>query len=117
MRARILLVYTSNVVDFPENLAECTGFQWDSGNSDKNWELHQVSRAEAEQVFFNRPILVASDAKHSQQEPRYAALGQTNDGRRLMIVFTVRENLVRVISARDQSRLERRVYEQAETKK
>ena len=105
------------MAEFPENLAECTGFQWDAGNSDKNWDLHQVSRAEAEQVFFNRPILVASDAKHSQAEPRYAALGQTNEGRRLMIVFTVRENLVRVISARDQSREERRVYEQAETKK
>ena len=105
------------MADFPENLAECTGFQWDSGNSDKNWDLHKVSRAEAEQVFFNRPILVVVDSKHSQQEPRFAALGHTNEGRRLMVVFTVRENLVRVISARDQSREERRVYEQAETKK
>jgi uncharacterized DUF497 family protein len=104
------------VAAFPENLAECTGFQWDSGNADKNWELHRVSKAEAEQVFFNRPILVASDTKHSEQEPRYAALGQTNEGRRLMIIFTVRETLVRVISARDQSRQERRIYEQAETK-
>ena len=110
-------VYTHAVVRFPENLAECTGFQWDSGNSDKNWELHRVSMAEAEQVFFNRPILVALDAKHSQRELPYAALGHTNEGRRLMIVFTVRETLVRVISARDQSREERRVYEQAETKK
>ena len=105
------------MAEFPENLAECTGFQWDPGNSDKNWDIHRVSRAEAEQAFFNRPILVASDSKHSEREPRYAALGQTNDGRRLMIVFTVRETLVRVISARDQSRPERRVYEQAETKK
>ena len=102
---------------FPENLAECTGFQWDAGNSEKNWDLHRVSRAEAEQVFFNRPILVASDATHSQEEARYAALGRTNDGRRLTIVFTVRDTQVRVISARDQSRQERRIYEQAETKK
>ncbi|MFI5307502.1 MAG: BrnT family toxin [Polyangiales bacterium] len=102
---------------FHENLAECTGFQWDAGNSEKNWDLHHVSRAEAEQVFFNRPILVASDAAHSQQEARYAALGRTNDGRRLTIVFTVRETQVRVISARDQSRDERRIYEQAQTKK
>ena len=65
----------------------------------------------------NRPILVAADEKHSQQELRYAALGHTNEGRRLMIVFSVREMLVRVLSARDQSRQERRVYEQAETKK
>lgn len=100
---------------FPESLAECAGFQWDAGNAGKNWELHRVSNGEAEQVFFNRPILVAADDKHSQREPRYAALGQTNQGRRLAIVFTVRETLVRVISARDQSRQERRMYEQAET--
>jgi uncharacterized DUF497 family protein len=105
------------VADFPVNLAECIGFQWDAGNVGKNWEQHRVSSGEAEQVFFNRPIVVAVDEKHSQRESRYAALGQTNQGRRLMIVFTVRETLVRVISVRDQSRPERRVYEQAETKK
>ena len=102
------------MADFPENLAGCTGFQWDAGNSDKNWELHRVSRAEAEQVFFNRPILVVADAKHSQRETRLGALGQTNEGRRLMIVFTIREMAIRVISARDQSRGERRVYDQAQ---
>ena len=100
---------------FPENLADCTGFQWDAGNADKNWALHRVSRAEAEQVFFNRPILVVADTKHSQREARLAALGQTNEGRRLMIVFTIRGALIRVISARDQSREERRVYDQAQT--
>jgi uncharacterized DUF497 family protein len=104
------------VAPFPQLLAACTGFQWDSANSDKNWELHRVSRAEAEQVFFNRPILVVADSKHSQDE-RHAALGQTHEGRRLLIVFTVRATLIRVISARDQSRPERRIYEQAEIKK
>ncbi|MBI5627921.1 MAG: BrnT family toxin, partial [Candidatus Rokubacteria bacterium] len=46
---------------FPDDLSECTGFQWDTGNADKNWELHRVSQAECEQVFFNRPIRVAPD--------------------------------------------------------
>ena len=55
---------------FPDELSECTGFEWDAGNADKNWELHQVSQAECEQVFFNRPILVAPDDRHSQGEPR-----------------------------------------------
>jgi uncharacterized protein len=98
---------------FPTNLAECAGFQWEGGNAEKNWELHQVSNAECEQVFFNRPILVAPDEKHSHREPRRAALGQTNAGRLLSVVFTVRDTLVRVISARDMSREERRLYEQA----
>jgi hypothetical protein len=101
------------VAEFPEDLALCIGFQWDEGNADKNWDLHQVSRGEAEQAFFNRPIVVAADLAHSGREARYAALGKTDGGRELAIVFTIRENLVRVISARDMSRRERRVYEQA----
>ena len=101
---------------FPEELAICAGFEWDEGNADKNWTLHRVSRSEAEEAFFNRPIIVAPDAKHSQKEPRYAALGRTNRDRRLTIVFTVRGNLVRVISVRDMSRRERRIYEKATTK-
>ena len=98
---------------FPDELSECTGFDWDAGNADKNWELHQVSQAECEQIFFNRPILVAPDDKHSQRESRYAALGQTNAGRRLAVIFTIRGTLVRVISAREMSRRERRVHEEA----
>ena len=97
---------------FPDDLALCTGFEWDDGNAEKNWTLHGVSRGEAEEVFFNRPILVAPDAKHSQKEKRYAALGKTNGGRGLTIVFTIRGSLVRVISARDMSRRERRIYEE-----
>lgn len=96
---------------FPDDVAQCTGFQWAAGNVDKNWELHQVSQGECEQVFFNRPVLVAPDVQHSGREARRAALGQTNAGRRLAIVFTIRGTLVRVISARDMSRRERRIYE------
>ena len=98
---------------FPEELSDVTGFQWDQGNARKNRELHQVSQAECEEVFFNRPLLVAPDETHSQGEPRYAGLGQTNGGRRLTIIFTKRSTLIRVISARDMSRRERTVYEQA----
>jgi uncharacterized protein len=99
------------VAPFPEESAQCAGFQWDTGNAEKNWKLHRVSQAECEQVFFNRPLRVAPDRKHSQQEPRRAALGRTNAGRLLSIVFTVRGTLVRVLSARDMSRNERRLYE------
>jgi uncharacterized DUF497 family protein len=102
------------VASFPEDLDGCTGFEWDDGNAEKNWVLHEVSRTEAEEVFFNRPVLVAPDAKHSVGEVRYAALGKTNGERRLTIVFTLRgTTLVRVISARDMSKRERRIYERA----
>jgi uncharacterized DUF497 family protein len=99
--------------ELPEELAACTGFEWDAGDVDKNWERHRVSAWECEQVFFQRPVLIAPDVRHSRHELRYVALGRTASGRRLTIVFTIRETRIRVISARPMSRRERRVYEQA----
>lgn len=96
-----------------EILDECTGFQWDDGNAEKNRVAHGVSCAEAEQVFFNVPLFLAPDREYSQSEDRYYGLGVTDLGRALFFVFTVRDKLVRVISARDMSRRERRTYEQA----
>ncbi len=93
--------------EFPEILA----FEWDLGNYLKNWEKHGVSPEEIEQVFFNRP-LVAPDLKHSQKERRYLALGETNEKRTLAVIFTIRKQLLRPISARDMSRKERKIYEE-----
>jgi uncharacterized DUF497 family protein len=90
------------------------GFQWDSGNERKSLERHDVSQAEAEQVFLSGPLVVSDDA-HSQSELRLHALGSTNEGRLLHVTFTLRAGgtLVRVISARPMSRKERRIYGQA----
>ncbi len=90
-----------------------TGFQWDQGNARKNVDKHDVSQSEAEQVFFNEPLLIADDVKHRQSEPRFHALGVTTSGRRLHVTFTLREEntMVRVISARDMHRKERARYE------
>ena len=96
----------------PENLLEnCTGFEWDDGNVDKNWERHRVSFCEAEEIFFNEPLVIAADREHSKQEPRFLALGQTDSGRLLFISFTIRGSLIRVISARDMTRKEVSSYE------
>jgi len=99
---------------FPDDLAQCTGFEWDAGNAEKNWVTHQVSQAECEQPFFNRPVLVAPDLTHSAGEARFALLGVSNAGRHLAMVFTVRGTQVRVISARDIGPRGRRVYERAQ---
>jgi uncharacterized DUF497 family protein len=95
-------------------LEKVAGFDWDAGNARKN-DRHGVPMAEAEQVFFNVPVLMLPDSAHSQSEPRYHALGKTIDGRRLHISFTLRGDgkLIRVISARDMHRKERAHYEQA----
>lgn len=91
-----------------------TGFEWDDGNSRKNMEKHGVGQFEAEAIFFNKPLLVLEDPKHSQIETRFHALGETDDERLLHITFTIRGNgsLIRVISARDMHRKERAIYEQ-----
>ena len=88
------------------------GFQWDRGNAGKNLLRHGVEDWECEQVFFNSPLLVLDDPKHSVFEKRWAAFGKTDAGRFLVVVFTKRGNLLRVISARDMSQKERRIYEE-----
>jgi uncharacterized DUF497 family protein len=97
------------------DLNRITGFNWDNGNQRKN-EKHGVTMAEAEQVFFNTPLLLLDDVTHSQKEPRLHALGKTDGGRTLHVTFTLRQSgqLIRVISARDMHRKERVIYDQAE---
>ena len=92
-------------------LTECIGFEWDISNQDKNWKKHSVTKWECEQLFFNSPLLLYADIQHSQKENRMYALGQTDEGRRLFIAFTIRNKLIRVISARTMSRKERGIYE------
>jgi len=89
---------------------DCLGFEWDDANAQKNWEQHRVTPYEAEDVFFNEPLVVRSDIRHSKNEKRYYALGQTNGGRYLFVAFTVRRSLLRVISVRDMNRKERDAY-------
>jgi uncharacterized DUF497 family protein len=91
-------------------LSQCEGFEWDDGNINKNWLKHKVSPAECEQIFFNRPLLIQDDIKHSEAEKRFYALGRTDSKRNLFIAFTVRNKRIRVISSRDMSRKEREVY-------
>ena len=97
------------MIDF----ARITGFDWDRGNALKN-DRHGVTMLEAEQIFFFVPLIVTPDEQHSRTEPRFRALGQTLLGRRLAVIFTLRDDgtLIRVISARDMHRKERAFYEQ-----
>ncbi len=91
-------------------LSDCAGFDWDENNSKKNWIKHKVTPAECEQVYFNQPLIVKDDVQHSERERRFLVLGKTDKNRSLFIAFTFRNDLIRVISARDMSRKEREVY-------
>jgi uncharacterized DUF497 family protein len=96
------------------DLARIEGFDWDEGNARKSVEKHDVSQGEAEQIFFNDPLLIVEDVGHSVRELRLHALGRTEAGRMLHVTFTLRGGgrLIRVISARTMHRKERVRYEQ-----
>lgn len=100
-------------MDVWERLASATGFEWDKGNTLKNWEKHQVSPFECEQLFFNRPLIVHISEVRIEEE-RYYCLGKADSGKLLFLVFTMRAERIRVISARPMSRGERKVYESHE---
>ena len=95
------------------DLAATEGFDWDDSNARKSLHKHRVTQAEAEQVFAGDPLL-AEHFGHSHAEVRFQALGETIEGRRLHVTFTLRGNgkKIRVISARDMNRKERAYYEQ-----
>ena len=90
------------------------GFDWDDGNARKSTDKHDVTQTEAEQIFFNEPLLVVEDVRHSDRERRLHALGRTDMGRLLHVTFTLRakDSLIRVISARPMQRRERSRYEE-----
>ncbi len=87
------------------------GFDWDENNIDKNWLKHKVHFTECEEVFFNKPLLILEDIKHSVVESRFYCLGKTMETRMLFLVFTIRNSKIRIISARDMNKKEKKEYE------
>ncbi|MFC1595688.1 BrnT family toxin [Candidatus Margulisiibacteriota bacterium] len=87
------------------------GFEWDKGNINKNWDKHGVNDAECEQIFFNIPLFIDQDVIHSHNEDRFYCLGQTDNNRLLFIIFTIRNDKIRIISARSMNRKERIIYD------
>ncbi len=93
------------------------GFEWDEGNSSKNFLKHGISIEECEQAFFAEPLLITDDSIHSELEERQNALGITRTGKPLFVSFTIRNNRIRPISFRKMSRRERRIYAKEAAKK
>jgi uncharacterized DUF497 family protein len=91
-------------------IAQCAGFQWDEGNLQKVLRRHHVSKEECEHVLLRHSFYAEVNETHSTTEPRYCVMGRTASRRYLYVTFTIRGDLIRVISARDMSRRERRIY-------
>ena len=92
-----------------ENASE---FQWDRGNKGKNYRKHKVADQECEETFFDQNKKIFKDILHSDEEERYILLGRTKENRILFIIFTIRHEKIRVISARDLSKKEKKLYEE-----
>ena len=86
-------------------------FDWDKGNINKNLQKHNVTDKESEEAFFDSRLRVYYDKGHSKKEERYYALGKTLKGQILFIVFTIRNDRIRIISARDINKKEKMEYE------
>ena len=93
------------------NLTQIVGFDWNEANL-SHIEKHTVAAKECEEGFFNKPLTITEDSAHSQAERRYRAYGQTNSARVLVMIFTIRDGKIRIISARNQSKKERQDYNQ-----
>ena len=104
-------------MDPVEFVYDCEGFDWDKGNLGKSWAKHGVSPYECERAFFNQPLLIFDDETHSKQERRRYALSSTDLGRYLFLVFVIRNKRIRIISARDMNRSERKVYKNYEKRR
>jgi uncharacterized DUF497 family protein len=88
-----------------------SGFDWDDGNIYKNEALHNISYKFIEEVFFNEPLLIIEDFEHSDNECRCVVYGMDNKNNKIMVVFTIRNELIRVISARNMTKQEKKFYE------
>ncbi|KKQ92659.1 MAG: hypothetical protein UT58_C0012G0022 [Microgenomates group bacterium GW2011_GWC1_39_7b] len=84
-------------------------FEWDKGNTDKNFKKHGISNEEAEEVFLNGPFIY-KDFEHSKIEKRYNCLGETDKRKKIFISFTIRGDKTRLISIRLMSKKERQKY-------
>jgi uncharacterized protein len=93
------------------DLNNIVGFEWDKGNIDKSYKKHGISPNEAEEIFLDEDILILEDIEHSEQEKRFEAVGKSTKDRMLFVVYTIRHDKIRIISARLANKKERRQYE------
>jgi uncharacterized DUF497 family protein len=93
-------------------LSQIIGFDWNKWNIDKNWIKHKIKAEECEQIFFNQPLIIYPDLNHSEKEKRSYALGRTIEDKLLFVVFSIRKEKIRIISAHKMNKKEQKIYEQ-----
>jgi uncharacterized protein len=86
-------------------------FEWDEAKAEANERKHGVDFTEAMTVFADPLALTGYDPDHSDDEDRYLTMGYSADGRLLIVSHTDRDSVIRIISAREANRGERKDYE------
>ena len=86
-------------------------FEWDPNKSKINLSKHSVSFPEASTVFADPLSLTRYDPDHSDEEDRYVTMGESSNGRLLIVSHTDRDDRIRIISARLATRRDRKAYE------
>ena len=86
-------------------------FEWDPGKADSNSKKHGVTFQEATTVFADTLSITIPDPDHSEGEARFVDLGLSHRHRLLVVSYTERGKVIRIISARRASRSERKTYE------
>jgi uncharacterized protein len=87
-------------------------FEWDDNKAESNFLRHGLTFEEAVTVFADPYLLFTEDFKHSVQEEREWAIDEAENGSIIVVVFTMRGEQIRIISARAATRIERKRYEQ-----
>ncbi len=90
-------------------------FEWDESKALLNERKHCVSFDEAVTVFAGPLSLTVVDGAHSDEEDRFVDIGESTDGRLLVVVYSEHNETIRIISCRSATRAERRTYEQPES--
>jgi uncharacterized DUF497 family protein len=86
-------------------------FDWDAGNTTKSFQKHGVTCHEAEEVFTERRFIpLGEQVQPPSSEPRFGVLGETSEGKLLLVAFTFRRQSIRVISVRPMNEKEREFY-------
>lgn len=87
-------------------------FDWDQNKADSNLSKHGIGFEEAKTIFDDPLYVDFYDPDHSEEEERYLRIGASNRGRLLLVSYTERGNIIRLISAREVTRAEREAYEE-----
>lgn len=87
-------------------------FTWDPRKAETNWAKHGVSFEEATTVFADPLAGIMDDEQHSEGEKREIIIGHSMRRRLLLVSFVEHTDMIRLISARKATRMERQFYEE-----